>query len=277
MKHQKMKKSRGAINIFGEGYITFDPSKHTYTGKDGNDFLSVTRLIGCVKQPFDRDGISMAMARNMSKELGIPVKEAQGKILAEWDDKLKSSEDHGNFVHNNLENFHRGMSYDRKIQPVINALKVLWNNYYRTFPEQVVYDRESLVAGMVDLPIQRRKTSNVIDFFDYKTYESKGMQFDSVGRKNDKWKHYDRFLLPPLDHIEDCNYNHASLQLSLYARISEKHGIQPGRLGIIFIDTDLSVYLYPVPYMKMEADILLKHAKQIKKLPEPDQSYNFIW
>ncbi len=66
------------IEKFGtSSAITFDPVKHRYTDATGADYKSVSRLLNSIEIPFDREGISMMMAKG--------IKNRQVEILAEWD------------------------------------------------------------------------------------------------------------------------------------------------------------------------------------------------
>jgi hypothetical protein len=103
---------------------------------------------------------------------------------------------------------------------------------------------------------------------DYKTNESKGIQFDSISRK-DVVKHYNKYLLPPFDHLEACNYIIYSLQLSIYAFMAmETLGIRVGKLAIIFFDNNFTPTYIPVPFMYHEAELLCRLNMTRKELPK---------
>ncbi len=257
----------GGIEKFGTSdVISFEPRRHRYTDASGAEYKSVSRLLSSIEVPFDRQGISLRMAKgNISR---------QSEILAEWDAKLKSSHVWGNWIHDNLESYHKLGTCDEKIKSVTQKLKPFYENYHQVYTEVLLSDVESKVAGQTDLVVQRQRSiSSLYDFYDYKTNEQKGIEFDSIRRKRDPWQHYNKFFLPPLSHLEDCNYNKYSLQLSLYAFIAQKqYGISIGRLALIFIDSELQVHTYPVSYLRFEAEVLLEHAsKALKSLPQVAQ------
>lgn len=258
------------MNLGSDSSIVFEPRGHRYHDHAGQEYRSVSRILSAIEIPFDREGISMAMARKMAQEENIPVEIAQKKILDEWDKKLHSSHDRGNWIHDNLENFHKYGKCDEKLLPVVEKLKPLYENYFRVYTEVLLHDSEFKVAGQCDLIVQRQKSKDsIFDFYDYKTNEQKGIVFDSIGRKRQPWSHYNRYFLPPLDHLEDCNYHRYSLQLSLYAAMAQRrYGIKIGRLALIFIDNNLQVHTYPAAYLKFEAETLLLHAgAKFKPLP----------
>ena len=250
--------------------IQFDPDRHCYTKRIGGEKLtSTTRIIKKVIIPFDRYGISLNMAKAKVFAEGGSIKETQDKILDEWDAKLVSATKRGNWIHDNLEEYQFSGEYDPKLKDAIKQLQPILKSGYRYYTEARVYSLAYMSAGTGDLVIQRQKgIKSVFDFYDYKTNEAKGIQFDSINRKKSPVKHYNRFLMAPLDHLEDCNYNCYALQLSIYAFMAQiTWGLSIGKLVILYIDNDLKLHQYPVPYMKQEAKILLEHNLKLKPLP----------
>lgn len=246
-------------------HITFKSDTHQYFDPAGEEYKSVSRILDIVKPEFDRAGISANMARVKAKEEGISVDKAQEIILAQWDQNRDSAADHGTFIHDNLEDYLNTGQCDSKIIPVGKRIIQFLSPYYKYFPEAIIYSGEHKVSGTADLPVQRTRTKKgVWDFYDYKTNQKKGIQFDSIKREGGKIiKHYNRFLREPLTHLEDCNYNHYCLQLALYAYMAEiTFDVKPGRLGIIFIDQRLKIRMHNVPYMRMEAKALLDYYKE---------------
>lgn len=262
------------VNLFNrDGRIAFDPDKHIYTDtQDPNhpQYTNVSKVIASASVPFDREGISLRMAKGN--------KAKQEEILREWDRKRDSSIARGNRIHDHLELFiltgRRHMSFER-CYPVIEDIM---KSSYMCFPEALTYSTYYQIAGQSDLVVQRQKSrASVFDFYDYKTNESKGIEFDSINRSKDPIAHYNKFMLPPLAHLEDCNYNKYAMQLSIYAYLSETTwGIRVGRLAIIFIDLEMNVTMLAVPYMRYEAESLLDHYKNLKALPEVPKD-KFEW
>lgn len=260
----------GRMNLGIDDTIIFKEDTHQYFDKTGIEYSSVTRTLNKIKVPFDRDGISKMMARSLSKEKGITIDKAQEIILSEWDAKRDSSIDRGNSIHGSIEHYLlTGKTTDEYYKP-ISFVSGLIRNYYRFYPEIILYHQDFLIAGQADLVCQRQKSANsVYDFYDYKTNEAKGIQFDSIGRKTDDLKHYNRFFLPPLDFMEDCNYNLYALQLSMYAFFAEMtYGIKVGRLGIIFISNDMDTHMIPVPYLRYHVQRVLEFMMEVKPLPK---------
>ena len=260
---------------FGSDYrITFKEDSHQYFDSAGNEYASVSRVLSSIKKPFDRDGVSYMMAKKYcGKGSGADeIEEYRQKLLSEWDNKKDSSINRGNFIHDNLESYFKYRKIDDSLIPVVRQLKPVYDGCYKVFSEVMLHDTDYMIAGTTDFAVQRRKSRYpVIDIHDFKTNESKGIKFDSIDVKNGIIKHYDRYLLSPFDYMEDCNYVNYSLQLSSYARMAEKlYGVKIGKLSLIFIDTNLKVHIYPVPYLRLEVDLLFEHYKNLKQLPKAE-------
>lgn len=270
----------GIINFGSSNLVTFNPKGHRYNDNTGVEYRSVSKVLNTLEEPFDSKGISMAMAKSAhNKGDSRPIEVIRKEILAEWDGKLNNSQDWGNWIHDGLEDYQKLGTFDEKLKPVIEQLRKLYTAYHKVYTEVLLSDQESKTAGQTDLVIQRtRGMGSLFDFYDYKTNYEKGIQFDSINRKKDPWKHYNRFYYPPLEHLEDCNYNRYCLQLSLYACMAQRmYGIKIGKLAMIFINKQLRITRYPVPYMKLEAELLLDHNKRLKPLPRIPPNNDENW
>lgn len=258
------------MNLYNDDFIRFEAEKHQYFGADGNEYQSVSRVLKTIQNPFDRMGISNAM----SKRDGI----TQQEILDQWDKKRIVASDYGTLIHNGLEDYFNGRKVkDKIIENLAKEFSKELSGYYKISNEHILHDKEYKIAGTTDLLLDRQKHTSaskewIVDLMDYKTNLEKGIYFDSITRKNGNVKHYNKFLLPPLTHLEECNYNLYALQLSSYALMLEKtYGIKIGKLFIVWIRyndlTQLLDYtMIPVPYMKFEVQALFKSYSELKKV-----------
>ena len=258
------------MNLYNDNFITFKADTHQYFGSDNKEYKSVSNVLNTIKNPFDKDGISRAIA----KRDGVDQKD----ILKEWDNKRIVASDYGTTIHNGLEDYFNAKKVsDKKIEQLGISFSKELKEYYKISTEKILYDREFLIAGTTDLLLDRQKVTSstngwVVDLMDYKTNIENGIYFDSIYRKNGTTKHYKKFLLSPLEHLEECNYNIYALQLSSYGRMLEKtYGIKIGKLFIVWIrfDKNLNKFDYtmiPVPYMKYEVDALFKSYSTLKKV-----------
>jgi len=249
--------------------IIFYPGKHEFVNREGVSYQSWTKVSNTLTLPFDAQYVSLQMAQGVSREKGITVEQAQDGILKEWEGKRKSSELHGNRNHGMMESFAKSGEKHPEVEETINFVADIFRESYHYYPEFKLYSHKYQKAGIADLVIQRQRNwqTSLFDIYDYKTNEQKGIQFDSISRK-EVLKHPNRFLLPPFDFIEACNFALYSLQLCTYAyMLWEMYRIRIGRLAIIFIDAVGKPTIYPVLYNPLIVEQIFTNYNQLKELP----------
>lgn len=279
--------------------IVFEPIKHTYTHVDTGLFLrSVSKVYREFIPEFEAEKISWFVAQ---KELRLEISptwqkgdlqpsdkailERQKVVLANWDKKRDNASGHGTNIHDICEMIMLGKDVDPVYGKLRIALEGLYGHYHKTFPEFIAYSMKWGVCGTPDLPLVRQRSDkSIIDIDDFKTNVEKGIVFDStkLDKSSGKLKHYNRFMLDPVSHLEDCNYNHYALAESIYGVLLEDmfptHKI--GRISLTFIEEHINPHLneytittIPIPYLKLEAIAVLdsfnkkypfKSAKKIK-------------
>ena len=108
-----------------------------------------------------------------------------------------------------------------------------------TFSEVIVYTKELGIAGTIDILMMNKNTEEYV-LIDWKT--SKKIDMNSFNGKKGIKKETRK--------IEDCNYNHYALQLSLYRYILEEfYNISVTRQLVAHLK-DNGVQSHSVPYMK---------------------------
>lgn len=225
-----------------------DPDSHRYWDKYGFEYMSLSRKF---KEFVPHTNFEMIKGF-VAKAAGVTKEEIQ----ADWDAKKDSSILGGNRIHKACENYVKLLKVEPEhedLRPMIKSLAAkIFVNYKRLFAEQI-FSSENKLAGTSDLVCQHKKQDVYIDIWDYKTNEQKGIQFED--------KYY-KYLLPPLEHLTNCNYHEYTIKLSVYARMAElEYGYKIGRLGIIFIPIAMpeAWHTIPMPYMKNEADYIIKN------------------
>ena len=259
---------------FLQSEIVYQDETHQYFNQAGEEYKSVTRALDGIKIPFDSARMSSIMAGKYAVEHDITESEAQQAILATWAGKKDRSIDKGNYVHDSFEKYTLNGTYDKEMTESVAFLKKILLEHYRFYPEVIIHSHKYKMAGRTDLALMRQKSKNpVFDFYDYKSNIEKGIQFDSISRKDNPVKHYNRFLLPPFEYLEDCNYTIYSMQLSIYAfmAMDSDPNIRIGRLGIIFVDNDFKPSMIPVPFMYQEAKMICEMNITRKALPNIDK------
>lgn len=269
--------------------IRFDPEKHAYVSNADEIFISSTKLIGSYKKPFDAIPAATKASKNRkSKWYKMSVEE----ILKVWDQESKRSLTLGNWYHDQREkdllscetiaynNFDLSVyncHYDSEGRKVAGD-QVLTDGIY---PEHFIYLASAGVAGQSD---RVTVSGGVVDILDYKTNK----EIKTEGFKN--YEGITQKMLFPLNHLDDCNLNHYTLQLSLYMYIILRHNprLSAGKLTLQHVvfeeEFDKDPYGYPLytkdeegnpivknvitydlPYLKDEIITMLEHYKQNKK------------
>ena len=243
---------------YKDNFLFFDEGPHKYNDTLGNEYRSVTTLIGDYYNHFDADYWAHKKAREQGK--------SEKQIRAEWDRIKDEACERGTATHNGIEDaiksvskFKEAIKYleeaksgrcitiadipDLIPRPLdVEEFKEATNNkypeIYRVFDfyterGYTIYSEigafliDYLISGTIDI-FCYRPTDFVI--LDWKTNRD-GLKFEAGYYKKDKstipnqltneWVKKKQFMLPPLNHLDDCNGMHYTMQLSLYALMSE--------------------------------------------------------
>lgn len=196
--------------------IIYDPISHTYWYKMSRQFKGITGWIKSYCQPFDRANISRAIAIRDGK--------TQDEVLAEWDEKRDTSAEYGNFVHEAIERWVKGLRLRKGQKAYVDVVKKELKKHGLTpvAAEFVVYDEDYEQASPIDLLCVDTNDQYVV--VDMKTYE-KGVQ----------WEGYkDQRMLYPLYTVPDANFFHTSLQTAWYIKqLYERWKVSVRKTGYI--------------------------------------------
>ena len=245
-------------NRYKDNFLFFDEGPHKYTDTLGNEYRSVTTLIGDYYNHFNADYWAHKKAREQGK--------SEKQIRAEWDRIKDEACERGTSTHNGIEDaiksvskFKEAIKYLEEVKsgrcitiadipdliprPLdVEEFKVATNNkypeIYRVFDfyterGYIIYSEigafliDYLISGTIDI-FCYRPTDFVI--LDWKTNRD-GLKFEAGYYKKDKstipnqltneWIKKKQNMLPPLNHLDDCNGMHYTMQLSLYAIMAE--------------------------------------------------------
>ena len=264
--------------------VKFLPTEHKYVSIDPSEniqWTSVTSVISKFKEYFDADAIAEKSSKNKkSKWYGMSpeaIKEA-------WKNESDRAINLGTWYHNQRESDILGCDTISRDGQDLKIFKSLETNGIKTapdqklkdgiYPEHFVYLKSAGICGQSD---RVEVLNSKVDVYDYKT--NKEIKLESY--KN--WEGISKKMFYPLSHLDDCNYNHYALQLSLYMYIIIKHNpkLKPGKLildHVIFEDDgvdkegkkihrlDLEGYpiiknveRYELPYLKEEVIAIINH------------------
>ena len=198
-------------------FIDFEPLTHTYTDIEGNNYISVSKVVSKYKAKFDSDKWSKVKAL----QRGI----TQEEILEEWRLKALASTDKGTEIHKAVEEYFVNDKESDIIKSYLPTFR-LWKKTAVFFhPEKILYSKEYKVAGTCDMVVYSEKEDEY-SILDWKT--------NKEIKKSNKYQK----MTGICSHLDDCNYNHYMLQLNLYARLLDK---PIKKLNIIHLTDKLTI------------------------------------
>lgn len=246
--------------------IYFSATDHTYKSLEAEDkvnWISVTTLVAHFKKPFDAKSIATKVSKNKrSKWFGIEPK----KIQEIWETESERAVTMGTYYHNQREADLCALSsleVDGKNIPIFipnetteSGIKLAPSQKLEegVYPEHMVYLKSAGICGQSDLV---EVVNGKINIIDYKTNkEIKKESFVNWEGASDK-------LQFPLDGLDDCNFNHYAIQLSIYMYIMLKHNpkLKPGKMFIhhvVFEVESEDEYGYPVIKLDHNGDPVIK-------------------
>lgn len=249
--------------------IVFNAADHSYKSieAEGIDWISVTSLISNFKKPFDAEKVAASVTKKAkSKWFGIPPE----KILELWKAEADRATTLGTFYHNQREADLCSLSSIELEGIPIPVYRPIEEGTLKRAPEQkltdgiypehMVYLKSAGICGQSDLVEVVNGKVNIID---YKTNkEIKTESFKNWEGISDKMSH-------PVSHLDDCNFYHYALQLSIYMYIILKHNrkLRPGKIFIhhvIFEVEGTDEYGYPITQYASNGDPVVREVIQME-------------
>ena len=218
---KEAKTPRGITVCFnGEQHVYWHTEKY---GKSDVEFrhVSVTQLVGKFVREFDEDG----MAGRCAAKSGVK----KADVLAAWKNKRDAACDLGTRTHAIAEDCILGRR--PRLQPRDERERGFFRSAWMTADglragnkvigaEMLVSNTKARVSGQIDLALRRPDGS--VWLIDWKTNER-------IRHESERGA----LLLSPLDHLQECEANKYSLQLSAYEWILRSEG---------YIRRDMPVY-----------------------------------
>ena len=245
-------------NRYKDNFLFFDEGPHKYTDTLGNEYRSVTTLISDYYNHVNVDYWARKKAREQGKS-EKQIRAEWDKIKDEACERGTSTHNGIEDAIKSVSKFKEAIKYLEEVKsgrcitiadipdliprPLdVEEFKVATNNkypeIYRVFDfytdkGYVIYSEigafliDYLISGTIDI-FCYRPTDFVI--LDWKTNRD-GLKFEAGYYKKDKstipnqltneWIKKKQSMLPPLNHLDDCNGMHYTMQLSLYAIMAE--------------------------------------------------------
>lgn len=246
-------------DIYKNTYLYFDEGPHKYTDSNGNEYISTTTIIGNYCPKFDvkywahkkakEQGVSEreiikqwnkikdeACERGTYKHNGL---EDAIKNVSKFKDAIRYLEqtesgrcitvaDIPDLLPTPLDIDKFKEATDNKYPEIYRVFQFYVERGYTIYSEIGVFDPTLLISGTIDI-LCIKDTDFVI--LDWKTNRD-GLKFESGYYKKDKtiipnqltneWVRKSEKMLPPLNHLDECNGSHYTMQLSIYARLVER-------------------------------------------------------
>lgn len=239
--------------------VYLEPIEHKYHHRvTGEIFKSVTTAIKLIEPEFDADAVAEAIthqADNVKQERYIGLNKTQ--ILDFWQMLNDEANIYGTRVHNIVEKYllankwyypddsEEGL-FEQKVIDGYNNLKV--DEGIKMRPECILFAEKYLLAGMSDLVVDIDpvffdvgdwKTNRVFNFFNPYGYET---------------------LLPPFEHLQNCQWSIYTIQLSVYALMYElETGRKCRQIWVGYWDKTKETFeKIQIMYLKHEAKKLME-------------------
>jgi ATP-dependent exoDNAse (exonuclease V) beta subunit len=220
--------------------ITFYEPTHTYT-IDGSSkgIVSGTGFLHQFFPHFDAKATIQKMMRSPKWPASPYYGKTADEIEALWSSKGKDASTRGTAMHLAIEQFMNGQT--EIIEPAVKETPE-WKyfmNFWAEFgadlepyrAEWSVFSEKHMLCGQIDM-VFKRKSDGAFLIYDWKrSREIKTSNQWATG-------------LYPLDHLDDCNYWHYTLQLNLYRWILETlYGLKIAELYLIICHPENKNYI----------------------------------
>lgn len=184
--------------------LYFDEASHTYK-LDGNDLRSVSSVVASQFRRFNAYAVSAGIVRSKAKDPESPYfGMTQQDVIQQWAESGKEARDRGTQLHRDIECFFLHKTIPKDITPEWEMfIDFLADHQDWTPIGTEVRVHNNKVAGTIDAVF---KTPNGIVLVDWK--RCKALDYSGHGQG-----------LGHMRHVEDCNFNKYSLQLSLYKQL----------------------------------------------------------
>ena len=246
-------------DIYQNIHLYFEEEGHKYTDTNGNEYISTTTIIGQYAPKFNAKYWAHKKAKEQGvseKEILRQWNQIKDEACKRGTNTHNGIED----AIKDVSKFQEAIKYliqtesgrcitvadipDLNVKPLdVDKFKEATNNKYEEiykvfqfyvdrgytiYSEIGVFDPQLLISGTIDI-LCIRPTDFVI--LDWKTNRD-GLKFEAGYYQKDKttvpnqltnlWVRKNEKMLPPLNHLDECNGSHYTMQLSIYARLVER-------------------------------------------------------
>ena len=213
----------------GFNHVLFEENRHVYMIGD-RILSSVTTLIKKFESDKDWDDIAY--------KYGLKHDIHPDDVLEMWSKEGKIGGDKGSEFHLYAEYAVSNKKYICDIFKITSELTDMWDEFWNDHKhylipvrsEFVMGDEDYGMGGMIDQIFWNTKIQE-LQIWDWKTNKKVA--------KSNRWNNFKH----PISHIQECEYNKFSLQLSTYKHIIEKNlGLVIGSCYIVHFNTNNDKY-----------------------------------
>jgi hypothetical protein len=254
------------LHEFGKfNNIIYHDEPHTYH-INNKQLISATTFIGKFKAKFDSDSV----AEKFADKNGLDKQD----VLDSWDWKRDFSCIKGTLFHKYAEDYlnNKIFPYDSvyftklfgvdTMKPIYDILVRQFKQFYEDSShnlvpvksEWIVGDEEMGICGTVDQLYFNKKTQ-MLEIWDWKSNKAINLK----SQYNQRFRH-------PIEHLDMCEMNTYSLQLSLYKYIIEMNtSLRIGNCYIVWFNEKNDAYkIFKTFDYREEIETMVKYAKQYK-------------
>tara|TARA_B100001057_G_scaffold313006_1_gene313129 strand:+ start:5033 stop:5746 length:714 start_codon:yes stop_codon:yes gene_type:complete len=237
------------MNELFKNDIDLDQKNHRYILAENPefDFQSVTEFIHHFFEKFDKIGVAQKLINTNPKYSGKTIEQ----VIKDW----SKGAERGTIVHNELEMFiKKNQAPEHKMSIMgANWIKEKQKNPHNTFySEVIVFSKELGIAGTIDVLVYNSE-QDMYHLVDWKT--NKRIDKNSFRKK--------KGILESSKHLDDCNFNHYSLQLTFYRYILERYyGLEIGSQTLFHLKED-NYEIFNVDYKSEDLISMLREKELI--------------
>lgn len=246
-------------DIYKNINLYFDEGPHKYTDSNGNEYISTTTLIGQYAPKFDVKfwAHKKAKEQGVSEQ---EILRQWDKIKNEACDRGTNTHNSIENAIKDVSKFKEAIKYLEQIESgrcvtvadipyldvkpldidkfkeathnkydkIYDVFKFYIDKCYTIYSEIGVFDPMLLISGTIDILCIKNDNFVILDW----NTNRDGLKFESGYFKKDKsvipnqltneWIRKSEKMLPPLNHLDECNGSHYTMQLSIYARLVER-------------------------------------------------------
>lgn len=228
--------------------IRFVDETHTYYVNGSSDgYISTTTLVHSLFEKFDADNVIKKMRSSRRWKFSPYFRMTDDEIKKQWDNNRDFAANAGTEMHENLERFYNNEEHETDTKE-FELFQMYLDDHSTLEPyrsEWVIYDEICKVSGSVDMVYSDPLNPGSFIIADWK--RSKEIKTEN------RWA---TGVNKVTEHLEDCNFIHYSLQLSIYKYILEKnYGVKITECFIVVLHPKQDNYI-KMNIMNLDDEVL---------------------